>query len=163
MAYTILFEGLSGSGKTTISQGVHRLLPGSVLLDGDELRKGLNNNLGFTLEDRSENIRRIGEVAKILEGINKVVLIATITPLNKDRAMLREMLGPTFIEVYCKAPLNVCEERDVKGMYKQARNGEIDMFTGVGSLFEEPTNADLVLHTDTLDITSCILEVIRKI
>jgi len=162
MAYVILFEGLSGAGKTTLAECVSKEID-CVILDGDAVRRTINRDLGFSIQDRHENLRRIGEIARLLQGININVLIATITPFNNDRQMLRDMLGPDFIEVYCKAPLKVCEARDPKGNYKLAREGKIQQYTGINSAFEQPDGADLILNTNKLSIEECTKQVIRKI
>ncbi|HEX3015038.1 MAG TPA: adenylyl-sulfate kinase [Desulfobacteria bacterium] len=146
------FTGLSGSGKSTIANAVARTLHESgkltYVLDGDNIRHGLNKDLGFTLPERKENIRRIGEVARLFVDAGVIVLAAFISPLNEDRKLLRTILGPDFVEVYVNCPLEVCEGRDPKELYAKARAGEIKEFTGITSPYEAPTNPELTLHSD---------------
>lgn len=158
------FTGLSGSGKSTLANAVEKRLceQGKLTycLDGDNIRHGLNSNLGFSLADRKENIRRIGEVAKLFVDAGIIVLAAFISPLREDREALRKLLGNDFIEIYVKCELEVCESRDPKALYKKARAGEIKEFTGITSPYQEPSNPELVVSTDRNDIESCIEEVI---
>ena len=135
--------GLSGSGKSTIAYTLEHALVQrghlAYVLDGDNIRHGLNKNLGFSAEDREENIRRIGEVAKLFADTGVITITAFISPYRKDRDINRELLGERgFIEVFCKAPLEVCEQRDPKGLYKKARAGELKGFTGIDDPYEEP-------------------------
>jgi len=151
----IWFTGLSGSGKSTVAYTLEHALVQqgrlAYVLDGDNIRHGLNKNLGFSAEDREENIRRIGEVAKLFADAGVITLTAFISPYRKDRDKNRELLGEgNFIEVYCKAPLDVCESRDPKGLYKKARAGEIKGFTGIDDPYEEPLNPEVVIETDKL-------------
>ncbi len=146
------FTGLSGSGKSTIAVRVEELLfekgIKTYILDGDNIRHGLNKNLGFSPEDRTENIRRIGEVAKLFVDAGLIVLTAFISPYRKDRDNVRELLEDgEFIEVYVEASLETCEERDPKGLYKKARAGEIKDFTGISAPYEAPENPELVVNT----------------
>jgi adenylylsulfate kinase len=148
----VWLTGLSGSGKSTIAREVeHALVENGInvyVLDGDNVRHGLNKNLGFSPEDREENIRRIGEVAKLFAESNVVVLTAFISPYKKDRDIARELLPKDrFFEILCHAPLEICEERDPKGLYKKARAGEIPEFTGISAPYEAPENAELILNT----------------
>jgi adenylylsulfate kinase len=152
---TIWFTGLSGSGKSTIAVALESVLHErghlSYRLDGDNIRMGLNKNLGFTAEDRTENIRRIGEAAKLFVDAGLIVLTSFISPYRADRDIVRklhEAAKMDFIEVYMKTPLAVAEQRDPKGLYKKARAGQIKNFTGIDDPYEEPTNAELVLETD---------------
>ncbi len=148
----IWFTGLSGSGKSTlshaleaelVSRGVH-----AYVLDGDNVRRRINKDLGFSEKDRVENIRRIGELCALFVDSGIIALSAFISPYQADRKMVREMLEPgEFIEVYVKASLEVCEGRDVKGLYKKARTGEISNFTGITDPYEEPTDAEIVIET----------------
>lgn len=160
------FTGLSGAGKSTLAQAVEEYLHTrsyhTIVLDGDNVRHGLCSNLGFSDEDREENIRRIGEVAKLfLEG-GVITLAAFISPFVKDRDRLRDLMpNNDFIEIYCKADLEVCERRDVKGLYKKARAGEIPHFTGISSPYEEPKNPELVVDTGALPLQQCVSEVIQ--
>ncbi|MEE9613417.1 MAG: adenylyl-sulfate kinase [Thermodesulfobacteriota bacterium] len=157
---TIWLTGLSGSGKSTIAVELeHALLDNNhqaYILDGDNVRHGLNKNLGFSPEDRGENIRRIGEVARLFTDANIVTITAFISPYRADRDQARELQkadgASRFIEVYVKCPVEVCEERDVKGLYKKARAGEIKEFTGISAPYEEPENAELVLDSSKLSV-----------
>ena len=153
----IWFTGLSASGKSTIAFTIeHALIERGRLayaLDGDNIRHGLNKNLGFSPADREENIRRIGEVAKLFADAGVLTLTSFISPYRKDRDLNREIheqAGLAFIEIYVKAPLEVCEQRDPKGLYAKARAGEIPEFTGISAPYEEPLTPELVLETDQL-------------
>ena len=160
------FTGLSGCGKSTIantvdhmlnSQGVH-----TYVLDGDNVRHGLNKNLGFSPDDRTENIRRIGEVAKLFADAGVVTLTAFISPYRADRDQVREIMPEgSFIEVYVNASLETCEKRDPKGLYKKARAGEIKGFTGIDAPYEEPEKAELVLDSDNKGIDELAKEVVE--
>ncbi len=146
------FTGLSGSGKSTISYEVEKILlkqkKFATVLDGDNIRHGLNNNLGFSPEDRKENIRRIGEVSKLFFESNVIVLTAFISPFRTDRDFVRNLIPQRgFIEIYCAATLEECESRDPKGLYKKARDGKIPDFTGLSSPYEAPLNPELILQT----------------
>jgi adenylylsulfate kinase len=148
----VWLTGLSGSGKSTVAREVeHALVENGLnayVLDGDNIRHGLNSNLGFSPEDRKENIRRIGEVAKLFCEANVVVLTAFISPYKGDRDLARGLVPEgRFLEVFCEAPLAVCEQRDPKGLYKKARAGEIAEFTGISAPYEAPDKPELVLHT----------------
>lgn len=159
------FCGLSGSGKSTIASGVERVLHDqgrfTVRLDGDNLRTGLNANLGFSDDDRLENIRRTAEVAKVLAANGVIVLCSLITPRGIHRDLARGILGEDFAEVYVKASFEACEKRDVKGLYAKAAKGEVAHFTGRDSSFEEPQQADLVLDTEALSIEDAVFEVLE--
>lgn len=151
-AVVIWFTGLSGSGKSTLAHAVEQALYDkgcrTIVLDGDNIRHGLNKNLGFSPEDREENIRRIGEVAKLFTDAGVIAMTAFISPYRADRDKARELLkAGEFIEVYVKCALDVCEERDVKGLYKKARAGEIKEFTGISAPYEEPANPEIVVDT----------------
>lgn len=159
------FTGLSGCGKSTIANTVdhmlHSIKQHSVVLDGDNIRHGLNKNLGFSPEDRTENIRRIGEVSKLFVDTGVITLTAFISPYREDRQIVRELLGDgEFVEVYVKASLETCEKRDPKGLYKKARAGEIKGFTGIDAPYEEPENAELVLDSDSKSIDELAQEVV---
>ncbi|MFZ5775636.1 MAG: adenylyl-sulfate kinase [Thermodesulfobacteriota bacterium] len=160
------FTGLSGAGKSTLAHAVEEHLHGmgcrTFVFDGDNVRHGLCADLGFSMEDRSENLRRIGEMAKLfLEG-GMITLAAFISPLRQDRAKVRS-LAPhgDFMEIYCRAPLEVCEQRDVKGMYRRARAGEIKEFTGISSPYEEPVRAELVVDTGDYPLGECVARVVE--
>lgn len=157
MAKVIWFTGLSGSGKSTLAKGfqahLHSLGVHSYVLDGDILRLGLNRDLGFSTKDRQENIRRAGEVAKILKEAGVVVLAAFISPYESDRESIKLTIGvKDFIEVFVDASLEVCEARDVKGLYRKARNGLIPDFTGIDSVYEPPRSPDLIIPTDRMSV-----------
>jgi len=160
------FTGLPSSGKSTIAGEVeyelHRRGVRTYLLDGDNIRHGLNSDLGFSPEDREENIRRIGEVAKLFVDSGTVVLVAFISPYRKDRERARNLVEEgEFVEIYVKCPVEVCEKRDPKGMYRKAREGKVQEFTGVSAPYEEPLNPEIVLETDKLSIEECVEKVIR--
>lgn len=151
-AVVLWFTGLSGSGKSTLAHAVEQALYDkgcrTIVLDGDNIRHGLNKNLGFSPEDREENIRRIGEVARLFTQAGVIALTAFISPYRADRDNARELLNDgEFVEVYLKCAIDVCESRDVKGLYKKARAGEIKEFTGISAPYEEPLNPELVIDT----------------
>jgi adenylylsulfate kinase len=152
------FTGLSGSGKSTIAHAVedalHQMSCRTFVLDGDNVRHGLNGNLGFSVEDRAENLRRVGEVGKLFVEAGVIVMAAFISPFRTERRRVRGLYPHgDFLEIFVGCPVEVCEERDVKGLYKKARAGELKEFTGISSPYEEPVNAELVLDTSrqTLD------------
>jgi len=160
------FTGLSGSGKSTIAHALdkrlHMLKVHSYVLDGDNIRHGLNNDLGLNPEDRQENIRRIGEVSKLFIDAGLIVLAAFIAPYKDDRKRVRSLLKKgQLIEVYVKCSVDECEKRDPKGLYKKARSGEIKGFTGITAPYEEPENPEIVLETDSVSLDSCI-EILMK-
>jgi len=151
---TVWFTGLSGSGKSTIAVAVEKALLGrgvrAFVLDGDNIRHGLNKNLGFSPSDRTENIRRIGEVAKLFTDAGVVALTAFISPYRADRDQARAVMQPgDFIEVLVDCPLEVCEQRDVKGLYQKARAGQIPEFTGISAPYEPPLSPELTIRTHT--------------
>jgi adenylylsulfate kinase len=156
--------GLSGSGKSTIANEVERVLHGegrmTVILDGDNLRTGLNSNLGFSDEDRTENVRRVAETAKLLAGQGIIVLVSVITPLRRHRAAAREIIGPDFHEIYVKADFDTCAERDPKGLYAKAKEGKIGQFTGKDSGFEEPEDPALLLDTQARSVDQCAADLL---
>ena len=156
--------GLSGSGKSTIANEIERVLHGdgrmTVILDGDNLRTGLNSNLGFSDEDRTENVRRVAETAKLLAGQGIIVFVSVITPLRRHRAAAKEIIGPDFHEIYVKADFETCAERDPKGLYAKAKEGKIGQFTGKDSGFEEPENPALVLDTQARSVDQCAAELL---
>ena len=160
------FTGLSGSGKSTIANAVESKLLAlqkhTYLLDGDNVRMGLNKGLGFSDEDRVENIRRIGEVAKLFVDSGLIVLTAFISPFKQDRRSVRELVEKgEFIEVFVDTPLSVCESRDPKGLYKKARSGKIASFTGISSVYEEPQQAEIHIQTDKMSIDEASQKVIE--
>ena len=165
---TVWFTGLSGSGKSTVANAVEkRLVEDGVLayvLDGDNVRHGLNSNLGFSPEDRGENIRRIGEVARLFNDAGVIVLTAFISPYREDRDRVRAALPDgEFIEVLVDCPLEECEKRDVKGLYEKARAGEIPEFTGISAPYEEPERPELVLRTAQDDLETCVEQVVAQL
>ena len=160
------FTGLSASGKSTLAHAVEQKLFDmghlSIVLDGDNIRHGLNKNLGFSPEDRHENIRRIGEVSKIMTIAGIITMTAFISPYRKDRDTVRNLLAADeFIEVFVDTPLKVLEERDPKGLYKKARAGEIKDFTGISAPYEAPENPELYINTHENDLITCIELVIN--
>lgn len=157
----IWLTGLSGSGKSTIANELalklHKEGKLAYVLDGDNIRMGLNKDLSFSDDDRKENMRRIAEVAKLMSDTGVIVITAFISPFREERDEVKNIIGKNnFVGVYVEAPLMVCEERDPKGLYKKARNGEIPMFTGIDSPYEKPTNADLTINTDENPIQTCV-------
>ncbi len=169
-AATVWFTGLSGSGKSTIAKTVERVLVSNrvsaYILDGDNVRQGLNANLGFSPEDRTENIRRIGEVARLLNDAGVIVLTAFISPYRADRDAVRAKLPDgEFVEVFVDCPIEECERRDVKGLYKKARAGEVKEFTGISAPYEAPAQPELVIESAKHDIDACarlVLDSLRR-
>ncbi|MGG5253233.1 adenylyl-sulfate kinase [Neobacillus sp. SM06] len=162
----IWFTGLSGSGKSTIANALELELHNrglrTFLLDGDHIRHGLNSDLGFSETDRIENIRRIGEVAKLFVGAGCIVLAAFISPYLRDRERVRFLFAANeFVEVYVKCPLAVCEQRDPKQLYKKALNGEISNFTGISAPYEEPEKPEMVIESDRETVEDAIRKIIR--
>ena len=159
----VWFTGLSGSGKSTIAHSLEEQLfqTGclSYVFDGDNVRHGLCSDLGFSADDRTENIRRIAEMCKLFVDAGVIALTAFISPLHNDREMVRKLMGKDFIEVYCRCPIEVCETRDVKGLYKKARAGEIKDFTGISAPYEAPENPDLVIDTDKISLEKSVEKV----
>jgi len=163
------FTGLSGSGKSTVAgaleQALHQLGVSTYLLDGDNVRHGLCRDLGFSDADRKENIRRVGEVARLMVDAGLVVLTAFISPHRAERQMVREMLGAgEFIEVFVDTPLAICEARDPKGLYKKARAGELHNFTGIDAVYEAPEQAEIHLDGEQLvtKLTAQLLDLLRR-
>lgn len=159
------FTGLSGAGKSTLARAVSRVLYTkgchAVALDGDNVRHGLNADLGFSREAREENIRRVAEVAKLFVDAGLIALCAFISPYKSDRESARKRFTrDEFIEVFCDAPLHVCEDRDIKGLYKKARAGKISEFTGISSPYERPDDCELLLDTGKLSVDECVTKVI---
>ena len=165
----IWFTGLSGSGKSTLAHAVeeelHRKGIRTFVFDGDNVRHGLCGDLGFSEEDRTENIRRVGQMAKLFIESGVIALTAFISPFQVDRQRVRMMVDhdEDFIEVYCDCPIEVCEDRDVKGLYQRARKGEISDFTGISSPYEKPENAELIVNTAKLTIEESVVEVINML
>ena len=157
----IWFTGLSGSGKSTVAMGVERELHAQGILcrilDGDNVRAGINNNLGFSAEDRIENIRRIAEIGKLFVQTGVVTLACFVSPTNDIRQMAREIVGEEdFLEVYISTPIEECERRDVKGLYARARKGEVKNFTGISAPFEAPVSADLDIDTSKIPLEESV-------
>lgn len=160
------FTGLSGAGKSTLAHAVeealHRMDCRTFVLDGDNVRHGLCADLGFSSEDRVENIRRVGEVSKLFIEAGVIVLTAFISPFQSDRARVRSLVPHgEFLEIYCHCPLEICEQRDVKGMYKRARAGEIKEFTGISSPYEAPAAPELAVETGVLSIEASVAQVLQ--
>jgi adenylylsulfate kinase len=155
------FTGLSGSGKSTLAHAVeeqlHRSMCRTYVLDGDNVRHGLCGDLGFSEQDREENIRRISEISRLFIDAGVIILTAFISPFYADREKAKALIGDeNFIQIYCKCPLEICEERDVKGSYQRAKKGEIKEFTGISSPYEEPENQDLVIDTGNTSLKECV-------
>ena len=160
------FTGLSGSGKSTIANELekvlHQLTLRTFILDGDNIRHGLSRDLGFSDDDRKENIRRIGEVAKLFIDSGTITLSTFISPFEEERQMVRQLVSENeFIEIYVKCSLNECEKRDVKGLYKKARSGEIKQFTGIDSPYEEPQGAELVVDTTVMTTEESVNAILK--
>ena len=161
----VWFTGLSASGKSTIAHHLEKELFDrgirSYVLDGDNVRHGINSNLGFSREDRKENLRRIAEVARLYVDAGIVVLAAFISPYREDRQYVQALVGPEdFFEIYVKCPIEVCENRDPKGQYRKARAGIIRNYTGIDSPYEEPAKPDLVIDTVSLDVQASVERVL---
>src|SRR5574340_493795 len=159
------FTGLSGAGKSTMAHAVeeklHQMGCRTFVFDGDNVRHGLCADLGFSVQDRRENIRRIGEMAKLFMDAGVIALTAFISPFRNDRRKVRELVGQqNFIEIYCHCPLEVCEQRDTKGLYAKARAGELGEFTGISSPYEAPVEPELVLETGRASLDECVRAVI---
>ncbi len=164
--FTAWFTGLPCSGKTTIADGVAEVLRGRglkvELLDGDIVRKGLTSDLGFSKEDRDENIKRVTYVARLLTRNGVAVLATFVSPYRERRAKTREEIGD-FVEIYTRCPVEICIERDDKGMYKKAIAGEIEDFTGIDDPYEEPEDPELILDTDKMGVEECVQKVLDKL
>ena len=155
------FTGLPGAGKTTLAYAIeerlHKIGCRSYVIDGDVMRSGLCRDLDFSIEGRNENIRRVGEVAKLLVDAGVIAITAFISPLRNQRRSVRALVGPgDFLELFCQCPLQVCERRDPKGLYRRARAGQIKDFTGITSPYEDPENPELFLDTANLDVKQCV-------
>jgi adenylylsulfate kinase len=162
------FTGLSGAGKSTLATAVedrlHAMGCRTFVIDGDNVRHGLCGDLGFSAADRTENIRRVGEVAKLFTEAGVIALTAFISPFRADRDRVRKLVPEgDFFEIYCKADLAICEERDVKGLYQKARAGQIPEFTGISSPYEAPEQPELVVETGSSDLAACVDEVIHAL
>ena len=162
------FTGLSGSGKSTIASSLNLLLAqngfSSYMLDGDNIRLGINSDLDFSEEGRKENIRRIAEIAKLFADASEIVLCSFVSPFEEDRKQAKQVIGENiFIEIFVNCPLEECEKRDVKGLYKMARAGEILNFTGISSPYEEPRKPTLEINTDKLSIDESVQEIYKII
>ncbi|PVX50863.1 adenylylsulfate kinase [Balneicella halophila] len=159
--------GLSGSGKTTLAiqleRQLHELGYFTQLLDGDNIRSGLNANLGFSDEDRTENIRRIAEVSKLFLNCGVITIACFVSPTKAIRSQAQQIIGDDFVEVFVDTPLSVCEERDVKGLYKKARAGEIKDFTGISAPFEAPESAEIHLHTENKSVKESVKELLDAV
>ena len=167
-SFVLWFTGLSGSGKSTLANAIEKQLFDSghsvTVLDGDNIRHGLCSDLGFNEDDRHENMRRIAEVSKLFTETGTIVLAAFISPYLKDRELIRSRLPHgDFYEVYCKCDIEICEERDPKGLYARARNGEIENFTGISGPYEEPIKPDMIIDTNQLSIEEEVIEIINQL
>ncbi|MAZ93058.1 MAG: adenylyl-sulfate kinase [Lentimicrobiaceae bacterium] len=167
-AIVVWMTGLSGAGKTTIASNIAKQLNKlgylTQILDGDNIRTGINNNLGFSEQDRYENIRRISEVSKLFLDCGIVCINSFISPTNEIRNMAKEIIGEdNLFEVFVDSPIEVCEQRDIKGLYKKARAGKIKNFTGIDSPFEIPSNPSLVLNTSEKNVEVCVQELLEKL
>ncbi|HEY5563545.1 MAG TPA: adenylyl-sulfate kinase [Clostridiaceae bacterium] len=164
-AKLLWFTGLSGSGKSTVANALdiklNELNKLTYLLDGDNIRLGINSDLGFSIKARTENIRRIGEIGKLFVDGGIITLACFISPLKKDRELVRKALGEDFIEIYIDCPLEECEKRDPKALYKKARAGEIKEFTGITSPYEKPDNPEIVINTNTQTIEECVDQIFK--
>jgi adenylylsulfate kinase len=167
-ARVIWFTGLSGSGKTTLSLALEKYLFEigylTQILDGDNIRSGINNNLGFSVEDRLENIRRIAEVAKLFLNCGVITICAFISPTEETRKQAKEIIGEgDFIEIYVSTPIEECERRDIKGLYARARQGEIKEFTGISSVYEAPSHPFMSLNTMNKSVDECIEAIVEAV
>lgn len=161
------FTGLSGSGKSTLAHEVeaelHKQGCQTIVLDGDNVRHGLCRDLSFSDEDRKENIRRIGEVAKLFTAAGVIVLTAFISPFRDDRRRVRNLALEDFVEIYCNCDIGICEERDVKGLYKKARAGEIKDFTGISSPYEPPEHPEITVNTGGETLGECVRKIVAHL
>ena len=161
----IWFTGLSGSGKSTLANALNEALHAkkisTYLLDGDNIRHGLCKDLGFSDQDREENIRRIGEVANLFMNAGIVTITAFVSPFRSDREKVRDIICKDFVEIYCAADLDICEKRDTKGLYKKARMGEIKNFTGISSPYEIPNDPEIIVETGLLDLHASVKQIMK--
>ncbi|MBE9561543.1 MAG: adenylyl-sulfate kinase [Proteobacteria bacterium] len=160
------FTGLSGAGKSTVAhaleESLYQMGYHTFVLDGDNVRHGLCGDLGFSNADRVENIRRVGEISKLFIEAGVIVLTAFISPFQADRDKARKLVGDNdFIEIYCDCSLEICEKRDVKGLYNKARKGEIKEFTGISSPYEKPENPELIINTGTASLDDCVKQILE--
>ena len=159
------FTGLSGSGKSTLANALNEALHSkkisTYLLDGDNIRHGLCKDLGFSDQDREENIRRIGEVANLFMNAGIVTITAFVSPFRSDREKVRDIICKDFVEIYCAADLDICEKRDTKGLYKKARMGEIKNFTGISSPYEIPNDPEIIVETGLLDLHASVKQIMK--
>lgn len=167
-SFVLWFTGLSGSGKSTLSVALEQYLfqQGYLVyrLDGDNIRHGLNNNLGFSPDDRTENIRRIGEVSKLFVDAGVIAMTAFISPYQVDRALVRAMVeAGEFVEIYVECSVEACEQRDTKGLYAKARRGEIKEFTGISAPYEAPTNPEITIATEGKTVTECVQQLVTAL
>jgi adenylylsulfate kinase len=165
-SFILWFTGLSGAGKSTLAHRVEELLFArncrTYVFDGDNVRHGLCSDLKFSVEDRHENIRRIGEMSKLFIDAGVIALTAFISPFRRDREMVRSLVGEgDFVEVFCDTPLEVCEQRDIKDLYRKARRGEIADFTGISSPYEEPLNPEVTVHSGRDDLDVCAQKILN--
>jgi adenylylsulfate kinase len=163
--FAVWFTGLSGAGKSTVAHEVeerlHRLGCRTFVFDGDNVRHGLCSDLGFSVEDRTENIRRIGEMTRLFVDAGVIALTAFISPYRRDRELARQLIGnKDFIEVYTRCPIEICESRDTKGLYQRAREGEIHEFTGISSPYEPPEQPELIIDTSLESLERCVERVV---
>lgn len=167
-SFVVWFTGLSCSGKSTLANELEKVLfekgNHTYILDGDNIRKGLNSDLHFSIEDRKENLRRIGHVASLFVDAGIICIAAFIAPLAADRELLKNIIGrEKFIEIFVDTPIEICEERDVKGLYKKARKGEIKDFTGVSAPYERPTQPDLIIDTSIEEVEDSVARIVTFI
>lgn len=167
-SFVLWFTGLSGSGKSTLANAMEKVLFDTnhnvIVLDGDNIRHGLCSDLGFSDDDRHENMRRIGEVAKLFVEAGTIVLAAFVSPYREDRENVRSRFPHgDFFEVYCECDLEICEQRDPKGLYKKARKGEVENFTGISAPYEEPIKPDQVINTNKLSIDEEVIQIIDNL
>lgn len=167
-AFVIWLTGLPCSGKSTLANGLDKMFYArgirSYVLDGENLRRGLNADLSFSKEDRQENLRRIGHLTQLFMDAGIICIAAVVAPIKKDRLKLKELIGnQNFVEIYVNTPLEICEKRDTKGLYKKARKGEIMDFTGVNAPYEQPANPDIIIDTSTSTIDDSIGKIISHL
>jgi adenylylsulfate kinase len=164
-AFVLWFTGLSGSGKSTIAieleKKLHELKKSVVLLDGDNIRHGLCSDLGFSVEDRKENLRRIREVAKLFCQNGTSALVSFITPFEEERKKAKELIGPNYIEIFVDCPLEVCQKRDPKGLYEKVKNGEISNFTGIEQEYQIPKTPDIIVNSAENSIEESINQILN--